>query len=183
MFARCVAALCFAAGLALGDSHQEKAPKDFTQRVQEYVKLRAKVVKGPADLKAKEDSDAIHARKLAAREAIRNARPDARQGDIFTPAAQKHIARIIKTEFKGKASEPVKDTAKQGNPVHEGKPFAPKVNHGYPEDAPLSSVPPTLLARLPELPKELEYRLVGRHLILHDVESSLIVDFMPNALP
>ena len=89
----------------------------------------------------------------------------------------------MKSEFKGKGSEPVKDTARQGNPVHEGKPFTPKVNEGYPEDAPLSSVPPTLLARLPELPKELEYRLVGRHLILHDVESSLIVDFMPNALP
>jgi hypothetical protein len=183
MFARCVAALCFASVVAAGDSHRVQAPKDFTQRVEEYVKLRAKVVKGPADLKAKEDSEVIHARKRAAREAIRSARADARQGDIFTPAAQQHIARIVKSEFKGRAAEPVKDTAKQGNPVNEGKPFTPKVNDGYPEDAPLSSVPPTLLARLPELPKELEYRLVGRHLILHDVESSLIVDFISNALP
>jgi hypothetical protein len=42
-------------------------------------------------------------------------------------------------------------------------------------------MPPTLLAVLPELPKGLEYRLIGKTLILYDADASLIVDFIPNA--
>jgi hypothetical protein len=39
------------------------------------------------------------------------------------------------------------------------------------------------LLRLPQLPKEVEYRFVGRDLILRDVAANLIVDFLPNAVP
>jgi len=42
----------------------------------------------------------------------------------------------------------------------------------------LSTVPPDLLAKLPKLPKPLEYRFVGGHLILHDSEASLVVDYL-----
>ena len=44
-------------------------------------------------------------------------------------------------------------------------------------------VPPGLLLTLPELPKGLEYRFVGRDLILLDTEPGLIVDFIPEVLP
>jgi hypothetical protein len=36
---------------------------------------------------------------------------------------------------------------------------------------------------LPLLPKELQYRIVGSTLVLYDMSSDLIVDFMPNAVP
>jgi hypothetical protein len=58
-----------------------------------------------------------------------------------------------------------------------------KVNAPYPDSAPLSSVPPSLLLKLPELPKELDYRFVGRNLILHEVNAGLIVDYIQNAIP
>jgi hypothetical protein len=57
-----------------------------------------------------------------------------------------------------------------------------KVNSRYPATAPLPTVPPNLLVRLPQLPEELEYRIVNRDLILRDVNANLIVDFIPSAI-
>ena len=58
-----------------------------------------------------------------------------------------------------------------------------RVNAEYPETEELVMMSPTLLLTLPKLPPELRYRFVGRSLLLLDRDSSLIVDFMPNALP
>jgi hypothetical protein len=58
-----------------------------------------------------------------------------------------------------------------------------QVNQAYPENVPLQSTPPTLLLNLPEPPDGLEYRIVGRDLILRDVEANTIVDFIPDAIP
>ena len=57
------------------------------------------------------------------------------------------------------------------------------VNQRYPDEVPLSTMPPELLEELPKLPEELEYRFVGDRLIVMDVHAHLIVDFMPQALP
>jgi hypothetical protein len=42
---------------------------------------------------------------------------------------------------------------------------------------------PALLAVLPALPEELEYRFIGRDLVLVDVHADLIVDVLKDALP
>ena len=39
-----------------------------------------------------------------------------------------------------------------------------------------------LLASLPPLPEEIEYRFVGKHLILRDAKANLIIDYIPNAI-
>ena len=44
--------------------------------------------------------------------------------------------------------------------------------------AALQSTPPTLLSDLPKLPSELEYRIVGRELVLLDTAANLIVDLL-----
>jgi hypothetical protein len=44
-------------------------------------------------------------------------------------------------------------------------------------------MPPTLLQKLPKLPKELEYRIVGHNLVLLDTEPNLVVDVLSNAIP
>ena len=59
----------------------------------------------------------------------------------------------------------------------------PAVNTPYPENAPLATVPPLILVNLPRLPDGLEYRFMGRHLILRDQPSNLIIDFVPGAVP
>jgi hypothetical protein len=40
-----------------------------------------------------------------------------------------------------------------------------------------------VLLKLPPLPKDLEYRFLGRDLILLDIHANLIVDFIPAAIP
>jgi hypothetical protein len=57
------------------------------------------------------------------------------------------------------------------------------VNDLFPEDLPLTTTPPTLMLKLPELPPELVYRFVGHDLILRDIKAELVVDLIPNALP
>ena len=41
----------------------------------------------------------------------------------------------------------------------------------------------TLLQKLPDLPPELEYRIVGRHIVLLDVTANVIVDVARNIVP
>ena len=57
-----------------------------------------------------------------------------------------------------------------------------RVNDPYPHHVPLQSMPPSLLQSLPKLPKELDYRVVGRDSVLRDTEANLIVDFIPDAI-
>ena len=38
-----------------------------------------------------------------------------------------------------------------------------------------------LLANLPQLPEDMEYRVVGSDLVLRDVDANIIVDLIPNA--
>jgi hypothetical protein len=42
---------------------------------------------------------------------------------------------------------------------------------------------PFMIETLPALPAELEYRFVGRDLVLLDVRAELVVDILPAALP
>ncbi len=44
-------------------------------------------------------------------------------------------------------------------------------------------MPPTLLLKLPQLPKQLNYRYVGRNLMLVDTDNNIIIDYMLDALP
>ena len=57
------------------------------------------------------------------------------------------------------------------------------MNEVYPDDQPRTTMPPTLLIRLPLLPKELTYRIIGHTLLLLDTKTNLIVDFILNAIP
>jgi hypothetical protein len=46
---------------------------------------------------------------------------------------------------------------------------------------PFGFVPPQMLAALPRLPAELQYRIIGNSLVLWDHHANLIVDFLPGA--
>ncbi len=59
-------------------------------------------------------------------------------------------------ELKGQKGVATKEVLKEDAPP----PMALKVNVRYPENAPLPTVPPNLLANLPQLPEDLEYRII-----------------------
>ncbi|MEI9974661.1 MAG: hypothetical protein WDO73_23000 [Ignavibacteriota bacterium] len=153
---------------------------DFQKRVADYVALRKTAASNVSGLKTSGSPEKIqqHQKDLSA--AIRSARPAAAQGDIFTPPVAAEFCRLIQATLSTPGAERVKkgvkDTQLSTLPQI-------RVNDTYPADQPVQSMPPSLLKQLPELPKELEYRVVGRALILRDVEANLIVDYINEALP
>lgn len=154
--------------------------KDFLQRVDAYVKLRETARQGLGKLKPTKSPEKIkyHERSLA--HAIRELRRNAQAGDIFTPGIATDFRRLIGLAMQGADAQKIVASLRRAEPVHLK---TLRVNRNYPEGIPLQSTPPTLLANLPKLPPEIEYRVVGRTLVLLDVGANMIVDFIPNALP
>jgi hypothetical protein len=153
---------------------------DFQKRVADFVKARKTAGSAVSNLRTTDSPEKLqqHQRDLAS--AIRSARPDAAQGDIFSASIAADIRRRIRSALATSGADRVKNGVRdtQLSPVP-----TIKVNAAYPAGQPVQSMPPSLLKALPELPKELEYRVVGRTLILRDIESNLIVDYMIEALP
>jgi hypothetical protein len=159
----------------------------FHDKLDAYVKLRKKATEKVPPLKKSATPVEIQQREQALAEAIRNARPNAKAGDIFTPESKPVFNTLLKGALKGPENQETRASIKEGNPKHEKAPgeVSPviQVNAVYPKNAPLSTVPPTLLLTLPKLPKDIEYRFVGRTLVLRDRESNLIIDYMKEAAP
>jgi hypothetical protein len=156
--------------------------KEFNDRVTKYVKLHKSTARDVPALKRTTDPAQISAREEALASAIRQARPQAKAGDIFFPEARELILRIIRRESKGPEGARVRAAIKEGNPKSEGSPVRLGANAIYPDGAPLSLVPPGLLLKLPQLPKEVDYRFVGRHLILRDATANIIADYILDAV-
>jgi len=149
---------------------------DFIQRVQQYVKLQ-KGLPRPRNTKSRQETEE---RRKALAHRIRETREHAKQGEIFTPAIAEQFRLVIRSAFQGPAATNVRSTINQGEPVPNWK---PTVNGDYPEDLPLTTVPPTLLLRLPQLPPEVAYRVVGHDFLLQDMEARVVIDFIPGAVP
>jgi hypothetical protein len=157
--------------------------KEFNERITKYVELHKNTLKDLPKLKRTTQPAKINASEEALALALRQARPAAQAGDIFFPDARRVFLRLIRSELKGPQGSPGRAAIKDGNPKSEGTPVRLAVNAVYPDGAPLSSVPPAILLKLPQLPKELDYRFVGRHLILRDTAANIIVDYIIDAAP
>jgi hypothetical protein len=145
---------------------------DFSARVSAYVELRDELRKGTPALAVGDPAQVRHAvDALAAR--IRVARAGARRGDIFTPTISREFKKVLVQTDDTTWADIVDD-----NPGE----FSTRINGSYPEKKPFSTVPANILAALPRLPDDVEYRFLGRHLILLDTRASVIVDWIPYAM-
>ena len=179
--------LAFAAAPRHSSDTAGEAIKDFNERLQHYWDLHKKIEGSlpPMDKKKEPDPAVIvdHQKKLAS--GIREARSNAKEGEIFTPAVQQIIIGDIKQELSSGTGAKARDMILgEGNPKSPESPakIVLAVNAAYPSTAPLSTVPPSVLLKLPKLPQGLEYLFVGRHLILFDGKANLIVDILRNAV-
>jgi hypothetical protein len=102
------------------------------------------------------------------------ARAEAKQGDIFTPAITVEFRKALIVELTPNTCAAIMDD----NPGE----FSNEINGDYPDKKPLSTVPVNILAVLPQLPGDIQYRFLGRHLILLDTSASLILDRIPYAI-
>ena len=168
------------AAKAVADAHGPVL-KDFQTRLDHYVKTqRVLMSDGPALKETTNPAETNLAQETLAAK-IRDTRKAAKQGDIFTPQVATMFKTLIRPEFKGAAGRETKSEIKEEAPTTGEVPL--KINGGYPQDQPLSTIPPNVLANLPILPSDVEYRVVGKHLILRDVDANIIVDYVPNAIP
>jgi hypothetical protein len=154
---------------------EAKVAVDFTQRIDKYVEMRKQADDGVPKQKETEDPARIKLAQEALAQRIMAARAGAKHGDIFTPEIAARFRRLLRPEVKDTDTKKLILDDNPGN-----IPF--KVNGPYPDKEPLSTVPPNVLASLPQLPEEIEYRFVGKHLILRDARANLVIDYIANVI-
>lgn len=153
---------------------------DFKSRIDQYMELHNRLKKEAPALKETKEPAQIKASQDGLAQKIREARKDAKPGDIFTPEIRQVLRRLMYPETKG--SDGAETKAAMAEEKQELKDVKLRVNADYPDNAPLMTVPPNILAALPKLPEDLEFRFVNRHMILLDVHANIIVDYVVNAI-
>lgn len=152
--------------------------KEFFDQVRAYIKIHNAADAKVPSLKETSDPRQVSDREKALADEIRVERAGATQGAVFSPGAAREIGTIVADDF---TARPLKD--QKAILVEVPMKVPPAINTDYPTTLPLATVPPSLLLKLPTLPEELEYRFLGRHLILRDIKANLIVDFIPDVVP
>jgi hypothetical protein len=151
----------------------------FENRLKAYVKLRDAVKAKLPKLSKDSTPEQIESYRKTLEERLRSARMGAKNGDLFRAGVAAYIRKTLRTEFQGKdraeLREVIFDEETAGIPL--------RVNYPYPEKNEFAEMPATLLVKLPQVPKELRYRFVGKNLLLLDRDSNSIIDYMVDALP
>jgi len=149
----------------------------FEQTVADYMKVRQKARAGlSVPTNTRSPSQITDFQKQFAAN-IRALRSTAKQGDLFTPEIVGLFRYLVGEALRGRDGTRIRVSFDHAEPI-QGTHL--DVNAAYPDGLPLQSMPPSLLLNLPRLPKELEYRFVGRELVLRDIQANLIVDVIPD---
>lgn len=151
----------------------------FNRHVKDYLKQRERIKSQLPSLSKEATPEQISAYQKSFVEALQAMRAGTKQGYIFNRQFSDYLRTVIKTEFPPRDKAEIREVILEADT--KGVPL--KVNYPYPETKELAQIPPTLLLKLPQLPKEVKYRYVGRHMLLVDTDHGLIVDYMLDALP
>jgi hypothetical protein len=168
-----------AAAEAVPAAPLDSAWTSFAASVDDYVKLRARIRQELPPLTVTTKPGEISAASDAIAQAVQRANPKAPQGRFFTQQTAAEIRRRIDQYARSyDLSSVIAPDAEERETVRGFNVYT-----RFPKDSVMQSMPPGLLAQLPPLPKLLEYRLVGRVLILRDTDAALVLDYLPNAVP
>jgi hypothetical protein len=154
---------------------------DFRDRIDRYMDLRSEAADEVIDAEVTEDPARLRAREEALAARIRTLRANAKHGDIFTPAIRTQFRVLLAPELKGTEGREIRDVLQQDAPAPGAVPL--EINARYPAGEPYPTTPPSVLLALPPLPPGLEYRVIGKDLILLDQPADVILDFIRNAIP
>lgn len=160
------------------DPEAAAALAEFQKRIASYMKIHNEAETKVPNLKQTDDPQKISDREKALGEMIMTLRAGATSGDVFAPEYQPYFTKLVRLDFANRS-------AKDRTALISELPRNMKIdiNTVYPTTLPLATFPPALLRKLPDLPEELEYRIVGRHLLLRDVKANLIVDILRDVVP
>jgi len=179
------AALCLLAGAVACRAGAPPAPGSeneaielFQQRVKEYVALHEKL-EASIPKYDRGSPEQVEATQQGLARLVKGARRDAKQGDFFTPPIQQLAKKVMADVLSGPDGATIKGSIMDENP---GLPTM-VLNERFPSSVPLSTMPPQVLVRLPKLEGKMEYRFIGRRLILLDTEADIILDFTDDIFP
>jgi len=159
-------------------SSLEDGLKEFQQQLDLYRKLRSDLIRKLKPISTTPDAAELRARQDALAAALKAARAGAKQGNVVNPAVAAHITRIVTADFRRRNAAAERATLKEVPRLPR-----PAINQAYPADEALPTVPPLLLAALPRLPDNLQYRFFGRHVAILDGDVQIIIDYVADALP
>jgi hypothetical protein len=173
-----VCAVLLLGGLAATIGSRDERPvrpdssvSPFGERVAAYTRMRQQIITNL--LEEGIDPTADYGREFRSRLglAIREARRQAQPGEIFCAEVAGHMRQAVWNTLQGQVE------------ILADVPEVPsvRVNDFYPEGEPLATVPASLLQTFEPLPPELQYRFLATALILLDIDTALIVDFIPDA--
>jgi hypothetical protein len=151
----------------------------FEERVKQYLKLHRELEAQLPRLSKEATPEAIDKNQRLLASKIQAARRGARQREFFTPAVQNIFGAAFADVFAGKDGRALRDSILDENPGT----VKLTVNGRYPDEVPLSTMPPEVLSVLPPLEEDMEYRFVGDRLILLDAHAHTLVDFTDPILP
>jgi len=161
-----------AAALAQADSDHGAAARIFTERVERYARLRARLEEPLPPFDARRDPWSLLLTRRYLGSAIRTARAHASPGNVFAPPVdglfREAIARAIyEVDLEGLVGggEDAVDLI---------------VNEPVPAWA-LHDVPRALLEGLLPVPAGISYRVVGGALVLWDDHAEILIDALPDA--
>lgn len=154
--------------------------REFQSRVDAYLLLHRTLEAGtPPRAITRDPAQIVYAADALA-DAIIEARPHARQGEVFTREVTRYFRERIQSALAGVDFDRFLAELYEGENFRD---FRAAIHARDPQCRVPSGLPMVVLWELPELPDELEYRIVGRDLALWDEHAALVVDFIPNAFP
>ncbi len=152
---------------------------DFTKRVNDYAafekKLDATITEPPSN--AQPEAFLDHQRALA--KLLQKSRASAKPGDLCPKPMRAVIRRLIASVLHGPGGAQVKRSILDENPGN----MVLTINSEYPDNAPFATVPPQVLQGLPRLPDVLEYRFIGKRLLLIDSHARVVADIVERVFP
>ena len=157
---------------------QGAATLEFKKRIDAYIKIHNEAESKVPSLKRTDDPKEISDREKALGQMIMSLRAGAQPGEIFAPEYQPYFVKIVQDDIKARSIADRKALV-----AELPKNVKLDINTIYPTTLPLETFPAALLRKLPDLPPDLEYRIVARSLILRDVKANLIVDILRDVVP
>ena len=178
-------ALAFVAAFTIAgaEAQQNTQPASLAQfqtAIQQYAQLHRQIERQLPPFRAHSDAQEIFESSNAMASALQTARASAREGDIFTH----EVAALLRVRVSDALAahgflpeEMVADTLEEAD---DDAPL-PVVNGRFPWRRG-AAMWPCVIEALPRLPHELQYRFIGRDLVLVDTHADVIVDILRNAV-
>lgn len=152
---------------------------DFTKRVNDYAAFEKKLDATIKEPSSDSQPQAFLAHQRALAKLLQKSRAGARPGNLCPQPMRAVIRRLIASVLRAPGGAQVKRSILDENPGN----MILTVNSEYPDNAPFATVPPQILQGLPKLPEVLEYRFIGKRLLLIDSHARIVADIIERVFP